>query len=390
MSESNLPPIFSTTEPALTDNGNDQDDFDPSLMQSFRDEVLASFDDITPRMNQLERTLSKAISTSQIQRDRSNFSFGDDLNEVQRDLKETHSQVIDMSRRIQSLTLTSQSSAALAIPRLLRPVNEKFCDFKSEFDSSLKKLANLSGKITQKSQTISNSIEATRKLPSLISEMKTNISSYSEKIKENEKTIKGLSEKALHMIEETEHDINEEIKKQIAKAENMLKEMEESANKGETEADDFSERMQENKESLRKSFTSLTQDIEKVTNEHLNELNTAIETSSKKSNSLMESIQNQLSDELDQVMKNISSESEDTVVDQLNQAHEEAQLISLMTKLEKLQERINNYDKSSKNENNNEIEEEEEDNDSGEEIFTSVVDGVTIKYYCKADGTFHT
>ena len=59
-----------------------------------------------------------------------------------------------------------------------------------------------------------------------------------------------------------------------------------------------------------------------------------------------------------------------------------------MNRLEKLQERIQNSNKSTQNI----IEEEEEDIDENEDekIFTRVIDGVTIKYYCKADGTFHT
>lgn len=370
MSDSNLPPIFASTEPTVIDNNTDQDDFDPSLMQSFRDEILSSFDAVAPRMSQLERTLSKTITISQTQRERSNFFFGDELTEVQKNLKEMHSQVIDMSRRVQSLALTTQSSSALAPPRLLRPVNEKFCDFKSEFDGSLKNLASLSGKITKKSQFLANSIESVSKLPSQISEMKKNISSYNKKIKQHEKTINELRGKALRMVEESETNICEDLKKQITDAENMLKEMEESAQKGESEADTFSQKMQDDKESLRQSFSGLTQDIEKVTNGYINKLNSDIKASSKKSVSLMESIQNQLSNEIEQLIRNFSYESESPLMDQLNQAHEEAQLLSLMTRLEKLQEQIKNFDQ--------------------EEIFTAVVDGETIKYYCKADGTFHT
>lgn len=391
MNESSLPPIFAVTEPTSIDN-NESNDFDPSLMQSFRDDILSSFDSIAPRLTQLERAYSKAINASQNQRDRSNFSFGDELNEVQRNMKEMHTQAIEMSRRVQSLTLSSQSSSALAAPRLLRPVNENFCDFKSEFDSSLKNLATLSGRITEKSQTISSSIDSVRKLPTMIENMKTNISSYQQKVKQNDKAINELNEKASQLIDESERNICKDIENQITDAENMLKEMEDSAQKGQIEADNFAKRIQDDKESLRLSFISLTQDIEKITNERLNELNADIEASTRKSNSLIESIQNQLSDEFDQIMKNESCESEISILDQLDQARQEAQLLSLMNRLEKLQKQIQDYDESIKNDDViiEEEEIEEDENTEDEEIFTKFVNGTTIKYYCKSDGTFHT
>ncbi|OHT07154.1 hypothetical protein TRFO_01276 [Tritrichomonas foetus] len=390
---SNLPPIFSTTESKAYEESGD-DPVDPSLMQSFRDDLLSSFDNIAPKVSQLERTFAKTITRAQSIKSKSNFNFSDQLNDIQIKMKEMHHKSIDLSRKVQSLTLTSQTSSALAAPRLLRPVNDSFCDFREEFDHSLKNLATLSTNINEKSQNLSSSLENMTKLPKSVEIMKSDIASLLQKCTQNEKTIEKTKDQVSKMLSDLEREVCADIDDKISDADEMIKKMDKMATKGMAEADSLSSRMQNDKETLQKSFSSLTAEIENATSQKLQKLNTAIEAASRRGNSLIESIQNQLSEEFDQIMKNESIEQENSILDQIEQAREESQIVALLNKLDQLQEKIQNLEKNDDNttQTGSFYEEDENENENNEEndveVFTKIIDNKTYKFFCRPDGTF--
>lgn len=335
--ESNLPSIYPSHEMPTLDDNQEADDFDQSLMQSFRDEVLSSFDPISPKIIELERTFAKSIPQS---RNNNNINFSEQIKDYQQRIKELHTKSIETSRRVQSLTLSAQTSSALAIPRLMKPVNDHFCIFKDEFDETLKNLALLSGRINQKTQVISGCLDTYKKSPQTFGNSALDIQTLNTKTIENEKLINDTIETASELIEEAETDMSNRIDKEMQNAEETLKELEETVEKGQNEAESFSQRMITDRESIQQSFLGLSSNVEKVITEKLNELNESIENATKRSTALIETIQNNLSDEFDQLLKNDSCEIDSTFFDQIESAKEEAQLVSLLNKLEELQNKI--------------------------------------------------
>ena len=377
MSESsNLPPIFVTSTSISFD---DQDDevFDPTLLQTLKMDLLSTFDSLSPKVEQLEKTFSRSLSNLQSNKNKVNFNADYQLDSIKTQLKNMHNISIELSRKVQALSLKLQTSSALAAPKLLRPINESFCDFKEEFDMSLKNLAKLSNNITEKSHNLKSTFKRFQSIPKDIDNLNDQIINLADKCLKNENRINEIQENSLKLISQMENSVCFDITNNINEAEELLSKMNEATLKGYSQADSFLQKVQTTKESIQNSFKNLTSEIEHATSIRIQKLNLDIENATKKGNQVIDDIQKELSEQFDLILKYDNTEPEDTVYDQIEQAREESEIIELINRLDQLQEKLQNLESSTSND-------EEE-----VEIYTKEIDGKTVKFICNPQtGTF--
>lgn len=377
MNDSALPSIFAATEPVVVDTGElDEEQLDDSLIAAFREEILTKFDELGPKIASLERAHVRALSKVKKVQNKSDGNTGEELKNIQSKLRDMHTQSIEMARKVQQLSMSSQTAATLAAPRLLRPVNDSFCDFRDDFDKSLKNIASLSNMLTSKANNITSRLDNIRKLPKAAESSKKEIEDLISQCDENRNLVDILKNKTTDALAKSSESVCKMLEERMNDAELMLAQMNEIADKGVSDSDALAAKIQTEKETLQKSFTSLTGEIERVSTARLGRIKSAIAQYNVKSNAVFEDIQNKMSEEFDLLVNDQAAEPESTFLDDLERAREESELQELLMRLEDLERRIREGD--------DETEETEE-----AEIFTQIVDGKEVKYYCYSNGTFH-
>jgi hypothetical protein len=367
--------IFVATEPPVTDTEDSDGPLEDVLMSSLRDELLSKFDPLTPRISELERTFSRTLAQLKRSRSQSTGDFTGAMESVQRNLRAVHERSIQLVRRVQALTMNTQVASTLSAPRLIRPLSDSYSDFRADFDGALRNITLLSGNLTNKTDGIRTRLVPLGALPGLLGAASSEIEAAFVRCAENSRAIESLRGKATETITSVSSSIKQSIEAKAQEAEASLRELTELADKGISQSDALALRIQGERESLRRSLASLSEEIERGTAKRIARLNVGIDTAIGRSGQTVTSLQDRISDLVEQLANEQMGERDPDYIDQLEMIEQEADLQRVLLRLADLERRVRQAEVG--------------EGDGDVEVFTQIVEGVEKTIYCMPDGAFH-
>ena len=372
MENSGFPSIFAETAPInniLVVNKPQE-----IIVDALKDDLIANLDQIEPRIKTLKDTLDQII----VQADAASKNIGSDLSKEVTNLlpnvSNIHNISIQTSRRIQSLGLNQQTVSTLSVPKQLRPVHDEFFAFKEEFDTSLKNVASLSRSITQRIDMLSATFDSLKDIPKNIEKSLEEVSLQLEKTASNTKKIEELRCSIEQEINQSHASILDQFDSKIKEAETLVDELNEKANEGLNSSTLMGEQLQTEKFDMKTSFQDLLIEMQKTTNDKLDDAKKRIEKENIDTSAEINDLHEELSQELNELTQDQSEYGVTSLLDEIEKEKE-------MSELEQLIERFNNLAAAIKATKTRPIGSNYEDHEG-------MWEGRKVVFRCFDDGTF--
>ena len=343
-------------------------------VDALKDDLVSSIEEIGPRIDSLKQTLDQIIA----QADANTKNVGADLNAelstILPNMNNIHNISIQTSRRIQALGLNQQTVSTLSIPKQLRPVHDEFFNFKEEFDTSLKNVATLSRTITQKADSLSTTFDNLKPIPQQIEKTINEIAQQININNNNMKAINQMKSKIQNYVTKTHSSITKRFEQKAKEAEALIDELDKKANEGLNSSTQMGEKLQTEKFDIKTSFQELLSEIEKSTNNKLDEVKSQIEQSNRDTTAEINKLHDTLTEELDDLTQDQNDAGVISILDEIEREKE-------LTELEQLIERFNNLKNAIECSKSGKSGPEYEDHQG-------IWEGKKVIFRCFNDGTF--
>jgi hypothetical protein len=374
--------IFTATQGRVLDpvEGTENEQLDGFLVSSLKDDLLGQFDLLGPKLSALERSFTKTITQLKQSRFEPSGNVADDFASIQSNLREMRNRSVSLARQVQALSLGTQVASTLAVPRLLRPLNDAFCDFRDDFDDSIRNIASLTSMLSGKIGVLRTKLDPLRSFPKTIGIARERIASLTATCAEHQKVIAALHSQTTEAIDSVSKRIREKLEASIRESESALAQIMEFADKGISESEAAAMRARAEQESLTNSLSGLSREIESGMKKRIRRLNTGIDMGTQRTGQVISEMKERISVILEDLMTEQAPERELDFLDQLELIEQEAELQKLLVRLDRLARRLHEVQNTAP---------EGEDDDDEAEVYVRNVDGVEVKYYCMPDGTFH-
>lgn len=375
--------IFGATEAPGVINPND---FGSDAMQltAFQDQLTQMIDSVQPRLASIERKVSQSQTMKSTGSTNISSDLQSKLKEIQTKIPDIHNISVQLSRKAQNLSLNYQTVSSIGAPKLLKPIQDNFFALKEEFDQSLKNIATLSKNLSNKMDLLGSTIESMRSVPKSIEKLKKDLKQMQESTIKNADQLEQMKQSLIDNIDQVNDGIAQKFESQIKDAENLIASLEKQTTEGLSGSSKTSTQLQNEKFDIRTSFDSLSTEIDKQMDDRLRGLHAKVKKASEQSLSMIESIQSDLSRQLDLVTEETSTCNHYTIFDEIQQEKELTEADELITRINNLKEAINNSDFTPVNIDNDTDQYTENNLDE----YQVMIGGRKTTVHCHPDGTF--
>lgn len=370
--------LFGSTAPppssVIVSNYNSSDTSNNYSINTLKEDLISKIDSIQPRIQSISSTFPQAIE-SRSKKYISTTEFATKkINDIQSLFDPIHSSSITLSKRCQNLTLSVQSISSLAAPQKLRLIQTNFSNFQSEFDGSLNSIAILAKNLTTTISRHKSLLEPMNQMSQNVQKSFSEIHSLSSKTSQNSKFLEDLQAELTKKSEASFSSTSKNLEKQIKESELLITQMTEQTTQGFSEAKTKSEKLQSQKFDIKTSFLSLTDEIQAELSKRIELLQTNIKKSQETTMISIEKLQQLISSELDQIADETAAARHYSLLDEVEQEKETAEIEELIEKLSSLEKEIQEFP-------NQPIKGEPE-------RFKVVMDDHEMTICCYQDGTF--
>lgn len=355
---------------------------------TFNEQILSAFDSIQPKIDSLERSLKQTEKHSLSPIFNTSSKLSSSLLDLQASMPNIHDKSINLSRRIQNISLKAQESATIAAPKRLKPIIEDFNSLKIEFNQSLKHISILTENLNEQIEKVNEILKKASEDSKMLKSLKIDIEKSKSANKKNSQMIDELKEKIINQSRSERLQLISNFEQSLIEAENLVDELESLAEKGLDSSNKTIVKLNSEKFDIQSSFESLSKDIENSMNDRISEIQSKIERNSEKSEHSLKKIDLKLASSLDKIVDRATRSPALSLLDKIEQKKQNEELEDLLNRIDSLKQKIHELDPPNKMEQliSQDMNEKEEDNHV--KIFTTVIDGKKKKISCFENGTF--
>lgn len=370
---------------------------------TFNDQILSAFNSIQPRIDSLEKSLKLTEKNSLGPVFDTSSKINSTLLDLHASMPSIHDKSIQLSRRIQNISLKAQESTTIAAPKRLRPIIEDFCSLKTEFNQSLKHISIITEKLNQKIEKLNVLIKRATKESKSLKSLKFDLEKSISSNKRNSQIIDELKVRVIDQSRNERSELINHFEQSLIEAENLVKELEDLAEEGLNSSNKTLVKLVNEKLDIQSSFDSLSSEIDNLMNNRIIEIRSKIAKNTEKNDIFSQKIDAHLSNSLDKIIDDATRSPALTLLDQVEQKQEIEELQELLDRIDDLKKKIINheFDPPSKIEQmisqnfnkitgeiNNEDSDEEDYNENYLKTVTAEIDGKKRKISCFKNGTF--
>lgn len=355
---------------------------------TFNEQILSAFDSIQPKIDSLERSLKQTEKHSLSPIFNTSSKLSSSLLDLQASMPNIHDKSINLSRRIQNISLKAQESATIAAPKRLKPIIEDFNSLKIEFNQSLKHISIFTENLNEQIEKVNEILKKASEDSKMLKSLKIDIEKSKSANKKNSQMIDELKEKIINQSRNERLQLISNFEQSLIEAENLVDELESLAEKGLDNSNKTIVKLNSEKFDIQSSFESLSKDIENSMNDRISEIQSKIERNSEKSEHSLKKIDLKLASSLDKIVDRATRSPALSLLDKIEQKKQNEELEDLLNRIDSLKQKIHELDPPNKMEQliSQDLNEKEEDNHV--KIFTTVIDGKKKKISCFENGTF--
>ena len=343
-------------------------------INSLKEELSNKLDSVKPRIQSVSEQFPKALTARAKLVQPDIASINSRIQEVQELFNPIHTSSISLNRRCQNLTLSTQSISSLEAPKKFRGIQNDFQSIQNEFDSSLQSIAILAKSLNGKILRHSHLFETIKNYPKDIQDSISTVNSLSTKISGQEEQISNLAQELTKKSDSSFLSLSETLEKQINEAEALIEKMTAQSNEGFNAAQTKGKELQSQKFDLKTSFSSITEEIQRELNQRIQFLKNDLQKSDQKTLHIIEDLQNGITSELDQIADETAAARHYTLLDEVEQEKEIAELDEILERISQLEKEIQEFPKV--------------DNEGNPESFKGEFDGKQSIFLCYPDATF--
>jgi hypothetical protein len=311
---------------------------------SFRDWLLKAFSDLDTRVQVLDRRLQQAASSCEASAHQTSLELISLLKDSQDRMPAVHEITVGLSRRTQALSLSAQSATTLDAPRMLRPVQDGFFNLRDQFDESLKHIATLSKLLTSKVDAKTSVMRKLNAAWTAAAAGGPTLTKLADQIVATSNEIEGHGDRLSQKMDEDFRARDDDFEKALSEAEAVILELDQQANDQLSQSNATLRRITNQKIDIQRSIDEIAGQIQARVEPRLERLKHNIRVGESKSSQKLEEIQSRLSTDFDLVTDEIACAKKRSMLDDIEYERELCEVESLLTEIEFIKDKLENFD----------------------------------------------
>lgn len=315
---------------------------DSRQILSFQDQLLSLLEPIEGKI----KTVDERIKRTYTNRDYNSKGIADELNmrlkDAQSKMSRVHEITVNLSRKIQAISLSNQTATTLAAPKQVKPIQDEFFQLKDEFDDSLKNIATLSRNLTAKIDNKNCQIERIKTVGTEAQKIQSQIKDLKRINEKNKDQISEMQNEMERKLSELTEKLKMEFETQIDDAEKLIEKLDQETEEGLSRSSKTVSRFQEQKFDIKTSFDAISDEIQKRMTSQLDALHEKIQKLERAGIQTVEDFQNGLTRDLDALAEESATVLRNSMLDDIEYEKELAQIETLLAEIDDLKSQIEN------------------------------------------------
>ena len=304
------------------------------VIDALKKDVTSRFEEQETKILEVEKTINKTIFEMKTHVLKPESDGEIDFKSVEFAVSEAQKKNINLSRRVQFLSLQQQQANNLSVQKTFSVTKNELFEFENEFDSSIKSTCLLIQRIQNRHKELEAKFKPLESIDEEINQLNNEISIQKEANRKNRDIIYAASDRLSQLVQQNSLDIASKLQEESKKLEEI---MEENLKKTESTVEELDEHQSEEEgriNELRGSLYSLIDSIEENFSRKINKTEEELAKTKANCSQEAENIFSFVEDEMSQIYDQRIPTT--TLDDDL----EYYELEAVLERLEKLEEAV--------------------------------------------------